>query len=103
MTIESPPDSGIHKSEIIERQYYGDVLQRNLHYQESQTIIENMNLNNEISIVADNFILKNAYAMRYVVYLGTKWSIRTISVDYPRITFTFGGVYNGENGPRQKT
>lgn len=102
-TVEDPPNSGIWKPEILERKYYGDILQRNVHVQDNETIVDNLTLNNDISIVADNFMLENAYAMRYVEYLGTRWEIRTITINYPRINFTFGGIYNGTYGPKAET
>lgn len=87
----------------MEKKYYGDILQRNVHFQNNETITDNLTLNNEISIVADTFLLENAYAMRYVEYLGGRWEIRTITLNYPRINFTFGGVYNGKHGPKATT
>lgn len=102
-TVEDPPDSGNWLPAIIEKKYYGDILQRNVHIQEGDTGTDQLTLNNDISIVADNFLLQNAYAMRYVEYLGIKWEIRTITVNFPRINFTFGGAYNGTSGPEAET
>lgn len=98
-TIEDPPDSGIWKETIIEKKYYGDLLRNSVHNENGEYLNRNINISNEISIVADSFLFDNAYSMRYVTFLGAKWEIRTISIDIPRIILSIGGVYNGTKGP----
>jgi hypothetical protein len=34
--------------------------------------------------------------MRYVEFMGTKWKITNIEVQYPRLTLSIGGEYNGQ-------
>ena len=58
--------------------------------------ILNINVANEISIVADPFANQNFHTMLYVEFMGTKWKITNVEVKRPRLTLTLGGVYNGE-------
>lgn len=97
--IEDPPESGINKETIVEKNYTGDVLRRSFSYEKGEYLNDDVNISNEISIVADSFALENAYAMRYVTFLKTKWKIRNISVEFPRLVLSIGGVYNDESGP----
>lgn len=94
-TVEDPPDSGIAVSRIVERVYSGDIMRRNVTNETQAVVNPSLNINNEISIVIDNYILNNTHNMRYIGYLGTRWELRTISIDYPRMTITLGGLYNG--------
>lgn len=99
-TIEDPPDSGNYKEEIIEKKYYGDLLRHSIHNENGEYLNSNLNISNELSIVADSFLLNNTHHMRYITFLGAKWEIRAISIDYPRLTLSIGGVYNGTKGPQ---
>lgn len=95
ITVETEP--GIwEESEPIERLYYGDSV-RNLNrtFQNSGNINDDIKLVNGISIVADPFANENFCNMRYIEYMGTKWKISDIEVQYPRLVLTLGGVYNG--------
>lgn len=94
-TVEDPPDSGIAVAVVTERIYYGDILRRNVTNEAQGVVNPSLNINNEISIVADKYVLDNVANMRYITYLGTRWELRTISVDYPRMNITLGGLYNG--------
>ena len=55
---------------------------------------DDVNISNEISIVADPFAYQNFHAMRYVEFMGAKWKISSVEVQYPRLILTVGGVYN---------
>lgn len=101
-TVEDPPDSGIAVSTIVERTYYGDILRRNVTNEAQGVVNPSLNINNEISIVCDNYILNNTANMRYIKYLGGLWELRTISVDYPRMNITLGGLYNGPTAGIQR-
>lgn len=95
ITKEDPP--GVWAETIEDRLYYGDVQRYNASWDSSEHLNDNFNLKNEISVLADSFMMANAGAMRYVDYLGTKWKIGSINMQYPRIILTIGGVYNGNS------
>ena len=58
------------------------------------TLNDNLNISNEISIVADPWARDNFHLMRYIEFMGAKWKITNIEVQYPRLILTVGGVYN---------
>nr|WP_302637467.1 hypothetical protein [uncultured Clostridium sp.] len=81
--------------QIVERSYYGDVIRNIRRLQSSENLNDDINVSNEISIVADAFANQNFHSMRYVEYMGTKWKVSSIEVKYPRLILSIGGVYNG--------
>lgn len=93
-TVETEP--GIWDEVVTERQYYGD-LTRNTRRLESSSDSTNNNINisNQISIVADPYANGHIFAMRYIEIMGTKWRITDVEVQYPRLILSVGGVYNG--------
>ena len=91
-TVEERP--GIWIEKIIEHEYFGDVLRNSRRLQSSNKVNDDINISNEISIVADPFANQNFHSMRYAEFMGTKWKITDIEVQYPRLILTLGGVYN---------
>ena len=93
-TVETEP--GIWEEQITEHSYYGDILSSRWMRQSSDKVNRDINLSNQISIVADPFAIQNCSSMIYVEYAGTKWAISDIEIEQPRLIMTMGGVYNGE-------
>lgn len=92
-TVEVAP--GVWSEQATERPYYGDLTRNTSRYQSSGDVNDDININNDISIVADPYANENFQHMRYVVYMGTKWKITNVEVKYPRLILSLGGVYNG--------
>ena len=92
-TIEARP--GVSKQKITERSYYGDFIRNIRRLQDAGKVNDDLNVSNEISIIADPFAYQNFHTMRYVTYMGVKWKISSVEVQYPRLILTIGGVYNG--------
>lgn len=93
VTAETEP--GIWEEKIVERSYYGDLVRNIRRLQtQSNSVNDNIDITNEISIVADPYVEQNMYAMRYIVFRGNKWKISQVDVNYPRLTLTIGGLYN---------
>lgn len=86
---------GVWTNEIVEREYLGDVIKNNRAWQSSDQANDNLNITDQISVMPDDFAMENSYAMRYVVYLGAKWKIASVSSPRPRLTLTLGGLFNG--------
>ncbi len=93
-TVETRP--GIWEEQITERNYYGDLIRVSRALQSSGQVNDNINVSNNISIIADPFANQNFHAMRYVEFMGAKWKITNVSVEFPRLVLTVGGLYNGE-------
>lgn len=93
-TVETKP--GVYEEQIVERSYYGDLIRNTRRLQSSDKVNDDINISNEISIVADPYATNNFHTMRYAVFMGTKWKILNVEVSYPRLILTLGGVYNGQ-------
>lgn len=88
---------GVWIENIVERNHYGDVIRnRRKLSSDSSQLNDNINISNEISIVADPFACQNFHSMRYVEYMGTKWKVTDVEVQYPRLILSLGGIYNEE-------
>lgn len=93
-TVETKP--GVYEEQIVERSYYGDLIRNTRRLQSADQVNDDINISNEISIVADPYATNNFHTMRYAVFIGTKWKISNVEVSYPRLILTLGGVYNGQ-------
>lgn len=93
-TIETVP--GVWEESITEKKYYGNVNRNNKRWQNTDNLNDDIVINNEISIIADQFACEHSSNMRYLTWMGTKWRITNISAQYPRLILTIGGVYNGQ-------
>lgn len=91
--VENEP--GDWDEEIVERSYSGDLIRNTRALQNSGGVNDNVNISNQISILADPYATQNFHAMRYAEFMGTKWKITNVEVSYPRLNLTLGGVYNG--------
>lgn len=92
--VETNP--GVWKEEITEREYFGDMTRINRRLQSANQVNDNIDISNEISIVSDPYANENFHSMRYATYMGTKWKITSVEVQYPRLILSLGGVWNGE-------
>lgn len=92
-TVEVEP--GCWEEQVTERSYYGDLIRNTSRYQSSGGVNDDININNNISIIADPYANENFQHMRYAIFMGTKWKITNVEIQYPRILLTLGGVYNG--------
>ena len=94
---------GIWEDEIVERRYYGDIVRHSRRLTTTQGVSDDINVSNQVEIVADPFAGEHFYAMRYVEMMGTRWKITDVEVRHPRLVLTIGGVYNGQHGPSTPT
>ena len=94
MTKETSP--GVWEPEIVKRNYYGDLIRNTRRVQTSGNVNDDINISNQLSIVADPYAYENFHLMAYATYMGVKWKIESVEVQYPRLTLELGGVYNGD-------
>ena len=92
--VETRP--GVWRPTITEREYFGDLVRNTRRLESASQINDNINISNEISIVADPYAYQNFHSMRYVEFMGAKWKISSVEDQYPRLILSIGGVYNGE-------
>lgn len=93
MSFETAP--GVWEPNIIERPYYGDLIKNTRRLQSTDKVNDDINISNEVSIVADPYAMTNFHTMRYVQFMGAKWKITNVEVQYPRLILSLGGLYNG--------
>lgn len=79
---------------IIERMYKGDIIRNRNNVEAGQWLNDDVNINNEISILADAYAYEHFDAMKYVIWMGAKRKIKSIEVERPRLILSIGGVYN---------
>ena len=91
-TVETSP--GVSVEQITERNYYGDVIRNTRRLQSADKVNDDINISNDISIVADPYANDHFYAIRYVVFQGAKWKVSNVDVQYPRLILSLGGLYN---------
>lgn len=93
-TVETSP--GIWEEQLVERCCRGDLTRNNRRLESSTNLNDNINISNEISIVADPYAMNNFHKMRYVEFMGAKWKVTSVDASTrPRLVLTVGGVYNG--------
>ncbi len=93
ITEETEP--GIYEERIVEKEHFGDVVRNTRRLSNAAKVNDDITISNQISIVADPFAYNNFHSMRYVSFMGSKWKVTEVEVQYPRLILTLGGVYNG--------
>lgn len=86
---------GVWKNKIITKAHKGDVL-RNLSSRQrsSGNLNDDVEISNEISILADPFANENFSNIKFVEYMGARWKVTKVDVQPPRLILSLGGVYN---------
>lgn len=92
--VEDLP-SGVWVEDIIERSYYGDVVQNIRTLREGEHLNSDIGVQNMISIVADAYANDHFFAIRYVEWAGALWTVTNVEVQSPRLILRLGEVYNG--------
>lgn len=85
--------NGIWNEKIIANNYAGDILKDNRRLQTTSNLNDDIVVSNQISIIADPFAYQNFHSIRYAEYMGIKWKVISVEVQYPRLLLTLGGVY----------
>lgn len=93
--VEDPPESGVWVDQIVERKYYGDVVRNARSLEAGERLHDELTVSNSISIVADAYAHNHFFAIRYIKWAGTLWTVSNVEVQSPRLVLRLGGVYNG--------
>lgn len=86
---------GVWEDSIVERVYSGDILRNNRRFQSGEKLNNDLEVTNEFSIVCDPYAQQNFHNIRYISWMGSRWIVRTVEVEFPRLRLTIGGIYNG--------
>lgn len=84
----------VWEDSIIEKEVYGDVIILGRRLENSGKVNDDVNIINKISFIADPFAMNNIMSIKYATYLDVKWKVTEVSVEFPRLILTLGGVYN---------
>lgn len=96
VTEETKP--GVYEQKMTVKEYYGDIVRNSRRLENGGKVNDDLNINMNLSIVADPFAYQNFHQLKYVEYMGAKWKATSVEPQFPRLIITLGGVYNGEDG-----
>lgn len=85
---------GVYKPDIIEKTYTGDVYKDSRRFGSPDAQNGSFTINNKISILGDLYAHNNWTSIKYVMWKGVKWEVKSVEVNYPRLILEVGGVYN---------
>lgn len=94
-SVETPSGSGVYVDVITEFAYFGDVIRNTRRLQSGESLNDNVFVGNSISVVADEYAIKHFFAIRYIRWAGTLWTVTDVEVRTPRLILSLGSVYNG--------
>jgi hypothetical protein len=86
---------GVWEDVITELPYYGDVIKNTRRLDSGEYLNDDISVGNSISVVADAYANTHFFAMRYVEWAGSRWTVQKVDVQPPRLILQLGGVYNG--------
>lgn len=92
-TVETAP--GVWEDQITQRDYYGDVIRTAIKFQDADKVNKDLSVSNSISVVADAYANEHFFAIRYINWAGTLWTVSDVTVERPRLVLRLGGIYNG--------
>ena len=92
--VETVP--GVWKDVVTERNYYGDVLRNYKSWHDKQEVNEDIEVNNRIKIIADPYAYNHFHSMKYIEFYGSLWITKAVEPNYPFLTITIAGLYNGK-------
>lgn len=81
---------------ITEHRYFGEIINNRWRRQNSGNVNDNVNISNQISIVADPYARNHISSLVWVEFQGKKWKVTDAEVRYPRLILSIGGVWNGQ-------
>lgn len=91
--VETSP--GVWVNDMVEYTYTGDVIRTSRKLDNSESVNDDISVNNSISFIADAYANEHFHAIRYVRWAGSTWRVTTVDVERPRLILRLGGIYNG--------
>jgi hypothetical protein len=97
-------DRGVYE-DIIEKEgfYTAEVIRDTRSMNNGDKIVDEINVSNRFSFVADPYAFSHFYNMRYAEYMGVLWRVTDVEVQYPRLIISIGGVYTGPEFEGEET
>lgn len=95
-SVTEPQEEGsdimVHND--VERPYFGELTRLSSKWETSGYKNDDKNLNTEISIVSDPFAIDHFNNISYAYFMGVKWKVTAVELQYPRLILSVGGEYN---------
>ena len=88
---------GVWEANVVtKREYYGDMIRNSYSIvSTSDSTNDNLKLSNQLSIVADGYIMSHLSSIKFVIVNDVAWRVSSIEVDRRRVILRLGEVYNG--------
>ena len=94
-SVETPPGSGVWVNQITEFPYTGDVIRNTRRLEPGESVNDDIVVGNSISVVADQQATEHFFKIKYVRWMGVRWTVSSVEVKTPRLVLSLGSVYNG--------
>lgn len=95
VSIEEPANSGKWVNSIVERPYFGDVIRNTRGLEPGNKANPNITVGNSISVVADAYATEHFLNIKYLTWVGERWTVPSVDVRPPRLILEIGEVYDG--------
>lgn len=96
--VQQKTAPGVWEDVIVERKFRGDVLRNSVGFEDAQKVNDNLTVGNTISVVASAYHRDHITDIRYITWLGKRWTVSNVDVQLPRLNMRLGGLYNGPTG-----
>lgn len=93
--VSEETSPGVWEEKITEREYYGELIKNTRKLASGENLNDDITVANDVSIVADPFVMEHFYQIRYAVLYSVKWKVSDVEVKSPRLILRLGGVHNG--------
>jgi hypothetical protein len=93
ISVEERP--GVFVDQFEERKLTGKVVRSSRRLDEVDTVNKDISVGNTISVLADAFAQEHFFAIRYVEWAGSYWTVTEVTDQRPRLLLRLGGIYNG--------
>ena len=93
--IDQETKPGVYEQVITEKDYCGEDTRSISRWKTNTQLNDNVDIDKQISILADPFAMNNFMNIRYITAYGKCWKVNSVEVKYPRLILSIGGLYNG--------
>ena len=94
-------EPGVWEDQITEVNKYGDILKNYKSNQQGTKINDDISVSNQISVVADPYLLESFHKIVYITFAGAKWKVSSVDVQYPRLIVSLGSLYLEDEEPEE--
>lgn len=94
-------EPSVYKPMIVEKPYTGDLIKDTRRWADrGNRVNSTFELNNKIRILVDMYMNRNWPSIKFVRIGNEPFTVTSVDLDYPGITLTIGGKYDGEDSSR---